>query len=176
MAFRIQAEIRGLSQLVRQLDGLKKSMRTKTLRSATRKSMSVINKTAKANVTKGATGQLKRSLGVNVKVYPSGVVFGVVEPRPGFRVVKSIGGLSAGLAKAVGVSRGRNSARTRYHDPRNIAHLVEKGTRPRRQKGGRYTGQAPAQPFLYPALTTNEQRIIEIFGDEIAKALTEVAK
>lgn len=120
-----------------------------------RKGTSVVNKTAKAIVTKGATRQLWRSLGVKVIVYPSGIVIGIVEPRSGFRVL-------------VRVTR---SGRAYYHNPRLIAHLVEGGTKARWQKGGRYTGAAVAKMFMQPALTVNEDKILAIFGDEIEKAL-----
>lgn len=161
MGFRIQAEFKGLAPLVKQLDGMKKGLRNKTLRSAMRKSASVVNKQAKTNVTAqgiGYTGQLKKSLGVKVKVYPSGVVIGVVEPRAGFRI--AIRGRSRAGLKAI-----------RFHDPRKIAHLVEGGTVVRTNKAGANRGLMRARPFLLPALAMSEGRIEEIFAEEIDKAL-----
>lgn len=163
MSFRIQAEFKGLAPLVRQLDGAKKSLRTKTVRSAMRKSVSVVNKQAKTNVVGqgiGDTGQLKRSLGVKVKVYPSGIVVGVVEPRGGFRVP----------------TRSSRGAIRGYHDPRRIAHLVERGTALRKNKRGQNRGAMRARPFLLPALAVSEGRIEKIFAEEIGKALAEAAR
>lgn len=166
MGFRIQAEFKGLAPLVKQLAGVRKSLRTKTIRSAMRKSASVVNKTAKGNVSGqgiGNTGTLKKSLGVKVKVYPSGIVIGVVEPRAGFRIP---------------IPRGKRGGLVgiKYHDPRKIAHLVEGGTVLRKNKRGANRGMMRARPFLMPALAVSEGRIEAIFSEEIDKALAEAAR
>lgn len=165
MGFRIKAEIKGLAPLVSQLAGVRKGLRTKTLRSAMRKSVSVVNKTGKVNLAGqgvGQTGQTKRSLGVAVKVYPSGIVIGVVEPRKGFRVPvpSRKGGLVA----------------VRYHDPRKVAHLIERGTKLRTNKRGANRGMMRARPFLGPALAMSEGRIEAIFSEEIDKALAQAVR
>lgn len=154
----------GLEPLIKNMAALRKSARRKVLRNGMRKSTSVVNKAGKARATVGppVPGQLKRSLGVKVKVYRSGVVIGIVEPRAGFRVPYPAGG-SGGLVAL------------KYHNPRAIAHLVERGTRQRWQKTtGRYTGAAKAKPFLEPALRVSEGRIMGIFMEELAKELAKL--
>lgn len=162
MAFRITARFDGLEPLIRKLSVFRASTRRKVLRSAMRKSASVVNKAAKARAPQGPPlpGQLKRSLGVKVKAYRSGIVIGIVEPRPGFRVLVP---RSAGNLVAV-----------KPHNPRIIAHLVEHGTTSRRQKGGRYTGAARPKPFLAPALQSSSGRIVGIFMEEIAKEMAKL--
>lgn len=157
---RIQASFRGFVPYIAQLRGLRKGLRTKTARSAMRKSVSLVNKTAKSLARRGKTRQLWRSLGVKVRVYPSGIVIGIVEPRVGFRVVLRV----------------TKKGRTYYHDPRNIAHLVEGGTVARWQKKGRYTGAAQPHQFMQPALTRNEGPIERVFASEVEKALAEAAR
>jgi HK97 gp10 family phage protein len=194
MGLRVQAKFEGVEQLVRQLGEMRRGMRTKALRPAMRKSASLVNKAAKANIkAHGAkdTGQLKKSIGVKVKVYPSGVVIGVVEPRAGFRIAV--------------VGTGRQGGKARYVDPRYYAHLVEGGVRPhslasgtRLERGlGRLglgglrrlirsvraavQGSAmhpgvPARPFLGPALAVSIPAIEAIFAEAVEKALAEVAR
>lgn len=46
------------------------------------------------------------------------------------------------------------------------SHLIEFGTKPRRQKGGRYTGYALPHPFLRPAFAAfEESAMTEILRD-----------
>lgn len=168
MAFRVEAKIDGIDGLVAKLKDLRASLQRKVLRSAMRKSASVINKSAKGMAPR-RTGQLRRSLGVAVKAYPSGVVIGVVEPRAGFKI-------------QIPAANGR----MKNIDPRYYAHLVEKGTKPHAVgKGSRTRGRkasqagrlhpgAKAQPFLLPAFTMNQARVIAIFEEEIEKALAAV--
>jgi HK97 gp10 family phage protein len=152
MAFKIKGEIRGLADLIRKLDVLKPALAKKYLRKAMRTATSIANKAAKTNVATGpdATGQTKRSLGTKVKVYPSVVVVGVVEPRAGFTAVRPGG---------------------QTHDPRKTAHLLERGTKLRRTKAGANRGAMPARPFLLPAFTANEGRIVQVFEAVIDEAL-----
>lgn len=166
MGWRVAARFDGLEQFADRLKLLKATLQKRVLRSAMRKSASVVNKAAKANAPK-RTGQLRRSLGVKVKAYPSGVVIGVVEPRAGFRV-----------------PAGNTNGKPKFIDPRFYAHLVEGGVKPhavgkgsslrKRSQGGKLHPGAPAQPFLRPAFESNTARIVEIFGDEIDQALAKL--
>src|ERR1044071_9487651 len=109
MAFRVEAKIEGLEPLIKSMANMRKGLRNKVLRSAMRRSASIVNKAAKGAAPVCETGQLKRSLGVKVKVSPSGVVVGAVEPRPGFRVPVPIKG---NVARAFAAYAG--GAKTRY--------------------------------------------------------------
>ncbi len=153
MPFAIKTKIEGLEDLVKRLRTVRPALAKRYLRSAMRGSASIVNKAAKQAVAVGETGQLKRSLGAKVKVYPSGIVLGVVEPRSGFRV-------------ALPASKRSGLVKVRYHNPRAIAHLVERGTKTRLKRG-----QMPAKPFLEPAFSANEGKIVQIFSEEIEKAL-----
>lgn len=142
---------------------LKASKVRKVLRSAMRKGASVVNKASKATAPV-RTGSLKRSLGVKVKAYPSGVIIGVVEPRKGNPKKPP--------------KRGTN---VKNIDPRFYAHLVEFGTKPHSvQKGasvrkkigtGKMHPGARPKPFLFPGFNQNKERIVGIFGEEIDKEL-----
>lgn len=60
------------------------------------------------------------------------------------------------------------------------AHLIEFGTGPRHQKGGRYTGQVSPQPMLQPAWDAHKSKILKglaaSLGAEIEKTVARRAK
>lgn len=63
----------------------------------------------------------------------------------------------------------------RKHDPRHTAHLIEGGTKPHQivifgRIHVNHPGTAP-RPFLKPALTRNESKIIAIHGQILAQEL-----
>lgn len=55
------------------------------------------------------------------------------------------------------------------------AHLIEWGTGPRFQKGGKYTGSVAAQPMLTPAWEMHKDTVLRelgrLLGEEIEKSL-----
>jgi HK97 gp10 family phage protein len=51
------------------------------------------------------------------------------------------------------------------------AHLVEKGTLPRRQASGRYTGAAPAKAYLRPSLDTQGQAAVDKMGQNLGAGI-----
>lgn len=202
MAFTIKAKMEGLDDLIKDLRGAPKLLRRR-LRSAMKKSMTVICDAAIQNVQTHGTGALKQSLGIKVRAYASGVVVGIVEPGKGFVV---------GVPPKTGTRGGQG---TQYY-PQRIAHLVEKGTKQRRirtigertmvrklselinaakkvndrferkqiqnplrlqrrQVGmtGANRGAMPAKPFLRPAAAASDSRVIQIFLDEINKPIDE---
>lgn len=175
MAFAIRAEIDGLPKLIRQLEGLRKGVRNKILRPAMRKSVSIVNKAAKGLVQTNGTGQLKRSLGVKVFIGRGGAMIGIVGPRPGYRTTTKTSDRRALRDFAGFKVRGGYKGPT-WHDPRFVAHFVERGTRPRFNKRGAFRGVVTAKPFLGVSLVANETRIEGIFAEEIDKALAEAAQ
>lgn len=162
MAFRIQAKLTGLDEFQRVLKTLPGSVQKRVLHPGMRKATSIVNKSAKAGAPR-RSGQLYRSLGAKVKTYPSGVTVGVVEPRPGFKI--------AGKG-------GKNI------DPRRYAHLVERGVKAhavgkgssvkKKSQSGKMHPGARAQPFLMPAFTMNQTRIVAAFEDELEKMLAKL--
>jgi HK97 gp10 family phage protein len=64
---------------------------------------------------------------------------------------------------------------------RGLAHLIEFGTGPRRQRTtGRYTGVMPARPFMRPAWEAGKHGIVDRLGkilwEEIKRAADRLAK
>lgn len=162
----IQVEIQGIDHLIHRLRQARPAFTRRYLRNGIRKSLSVVNKGAKTLVRVGKTGQTKRSLGVKVKVYARAhVVFGVVEPRPGFRIPVEF----SWRAKKPGAAL--KYVAVRWHDPRKLAHLIERGTKPRATKSGAGRGRVPPRPFLERSFVYNEGRIDQIFDDVLEEAL-----
>jgi hypothetical protein len=60
------------------------------------------------------------------------------------------------------------------------AHLIEFGTGPRYQKGGRFTGAVPPQPMLQPAWDMHKGQMLEGLGAsimaELEKSLARAAR
>jgi HK97 gp10 family phage protein len=106
----------------------------------------ILAKAAKAGAPK-ETGLLKKSIGSKVKVYPSGVAVAIVGPRQGFKA-------------EVTREKNRRFPWTGTSNPTRYAHLVELGTR-----------QAPAKPFLKPALAGQQAAIREAMAKAVREAL-----
>lgn len=53
-------------------------------------------------------------------------------------------------------------------------HLVEFGTKPRRQKNGRYTGSMPAKPFFRPAVDANKEPVLRQIAEDLKAQVDEV--
>lgn len=151
MGFQIRGTLTGLEAVTKAMMKLRGPVRRKVMRAGMRKLTSLMNKTAKG-LAPVRTGQLKRSLGVKVKIYPSGIVFGAVEPRGGFKTMVD--------GKPV--------------NPVKYAHLAERGTKARALKSGKSVGAAPAQPFMQPAFDRNQNRAPELFGAELDKELAKL--
>ena len=54
------------------------------------------------------------------------------------------------------------------------SQIVEFGTKPRRQKNGRYTGSMPATPFFRPAVDSRKERVIEEIVQDLENKIDEV--
>lgn len=130
----VTVKIEGLDDVVkRMLEAPSKVERYVAAAAVRAAAKPVINRARSLLPTKrdGSTGQLRKSIGVRVKRY-KGAVWAGVGPRPGFKAVK----------------RTTRDGKPVYHNPTQIAHLVERGT-----------SRARARPFLRPAIdgTRNEQ-------------------
>jgi HK97 gp10 family phage protein len=60
---------------------------------------------------------------------------------------------------------------TAQHD-----HLVEYGTKPRRQKNGRFTGSMQANPFFRPAIDTYKEPVIQAIVNDLSGKIDEAMK
>lgn len=56
------------------------------------------------------------------------------------------------------------------------AHLVEFGTGPRRQRGGRYTGAMPARPFMRPAWERHRNRLMADLAPRVWEHVAKTAR
>ena len=99
--------LEGEKALARTLERLEARTQKKIVRPAVKSALSPITKAAKRKAPV-ETGLLKKSIGNKVKTYRSGVVWGGVGPRVGFKTEMPDGG---------------------YRNPVKYAHLVELGTK-----------------------------------------------
>jgi hypothetical protein len=107
MVFAIKSELTGLEDVLRNLRGVKASVRNRALRTGVTKVSRRMAAAAKAKVDK-RTGLVKKSIGSKVKTYKNrAVVVGIIGPRTGFkqRVVLPDGS-------------------TEVEDPAKIAHFI----------------------------------------------------
>lgn len=174
------AKMTGDKELAAKFSSLPGRLQKGALRRGVTKGARIVTKSAGGGVTK-RTGLLKKSLGQRVKTFPSGVVFGIVGARRGFRVLvsefRNRGG-ALGLRKTVSRSgvkfvkvvlkSGRGLKIGQYIDPAKYSHLVERGHRK-----GRGRSAARPRPFLDPAWKTTRKEVTRSLHQEV---LAEVAK
>lgn len=167
MAFAFKATI-DIRDAMRRLNGIKTGKKNRILRTAATKAARLLARAAKANLRDRRkdqkkdgitrTGQLRLSIGSKVETYGDGIVVALIGPRRGFRI-------------QVG-TRTRDGKKGKagdpiYHDPANVAHLVEYG-----HKG---PSPAPAYPFMRPAWEQNKSAIERIYRDEINAGIQKLA-
>lgn len=157
--------IRGDAELIRKLKILKWGAARKAIQKANSKAIRPAVSAAKSGVRK-ESNTVAKGIGVRHKSYPkSSSVVSVVGVRN-----------DASLAidrPHTNPFSGRESYRK--HDPRHTAHLIEGGTKPHQivifgRIHVNHPGTAP-RPFLEPALTRNESKIIAIHGQILAQEL-----
>ncbi len=165
MAFAIKGELTGLDDVLRNLQGVKRSVRNRALRTAITKVSRRMAAAAKAKVEK-RTGLLKKSLGFKVRTYKNrSVVAGVIGPKTGMKQTVTL-----------------PDGTTEVEDPSKIAHFVEKGRQAVSIKTarvlsngtvffGRHVRAVPARPFLRPAFDAAKGYALGIIREEVAKAV-----
>ncbi len=158
-AMKITARLDGLGALMAQMEGLKKSVQNRILRPATQKAAAVILAEAKAKVAV-ESGLLKKSLGVKIKTFPSGVVVALIGPRKEFRKDRKTGKL-----KAVFKRTKVQSEKFVKRRPTQYAHLVEFGFV---MRGGR---RVPARSFLRASLDAKKAEAERIMAQVIQEGL-----
>lgn len=107
-------------------------------------------------------GDLRNSIKGNVKKY-KGKIVGVVSTN-------------SDHAAYVEFGTGRVGERTNKNTSVNVSYKQDKWLVNIPDVGPRWIEGQPAQPYLYPALKNNEERIIENIKEDIKKAIREVAK
>jgi len=136
-------ELQGMKELDRMLKQLPRSMSKTVMRNTLKKAAKPIQVEAKMNAPVGATGNLKDSIVISTKLKKG-------QRRAAMRlgeVVMYVGS-------------------TAPH-----AHLVEFGTVPRQQKGGKFTGQMPANPFFRNAWDAKKDEAYKILQTDVWKEL-----
>lgn len=156
MTFAIKTEIKGLEQLRKKIQLLKNPQ--KAMQNACRKGAKPLLAAAIAacpvdtNPYLTEKGLLKKSLGVVVrKGKKSSRAYSLVGPLRGFRQQVGV------------VKRGPRAGLPIYHDPANIAHLVEYG------HGGPHP--APAHRFLGKAVDSTELAVANAMVESMKKDL-----
>lgn len=151
MPFKVGMRLEGTDALAARLKQVPAKLAKKHLRKAMNAVGSKVAKAAKARAGAFArTGQLKRSIGKKVKVYPSGTVVAVVGARLGFKVV---GGVR---------TRGKRKGETHYVNPVKYLHLVELGT-----------VRSRARHFLRESLDANRAALESAVADAVGAAFKE---
>lgn len=159
MPFSVRCEVEGLQDAANRLRALPKNLAKKTFRKAVGEATKTILWKARKDVPVRYQ-ILKKSLGRKVKVYPSGVMVGIVGARVGFR-------------QAVGTKKRDSRPGTRYPakagspiyaNPVKYLHLVELGTQ--RSKAYGFLKKALAK-----ALTLARGQFLKALDDGLAKAV-----
>lgn len=165
MSFTIRGRIEGLEQTIQRLDGLKKSVRNRILKKATRQAARVVLKAAKAKCP-AETGWLKKSLGIKVGVSRrKGRVYGLIGPR-----TTEVKDKKTGQRKLTSFGKRIMASGTKRR-PAHYAHLVEFGHVIRRAEGGPEFGRVAAKPFLRPAWDTSRDAAFQAFARAVNEEL-----
>jgi HK97 gp10 family phage protein len=153
MPFKVGMKLEGTDALAARLRQVPAKLAKKHLKKAMNAVGSKVAKAAKARAGAFArTGQLKRSIGKKVKVYPSGTVVAVVGARLGFRVA----------AEKVR-TRGKHKGETHYVNPVKYLRLVELGT-----------VRSRARHFLRESLDANKSALESAVADAVEAAFKEI--
>lgn len=163
----MKAELRGFDDTILALGRLERRLRDRAQRNAQRKAARVVVKSVKGDLENRETKLLYKSIGFKVGTFRKGGMYSVVGPRRkmGGQVLRTPKGRRAlrkreeGIAAAVG-------ARTRFRNPTQYAHLVERGHR--RGKGH---GAAPPYPFMSTGFNSARATVQQIIAAEFRAAV-----
>lgn len=148
MGVKLKLEIEGLKELGQKLETLPAKVAKKIMRPAIRKASKPLAAECKATAPVGPTGNLKASFKV--------------------RAMKMRGRRRKNSVGIVITSPGSGKA--------PHAHLVEKGTKPRRTKSGKSTGTMPENPFMQRTAEKTFPTVVQIFTSELATRLAGVMR
>lgn len=155
-------KITGIREIRKALEALPKELQRTTEMVALRAGAKPILNAARTNAKSSeVTGQLIKSLGINVRKGKSGKTRGIytarIGARRGFRVLKGIR------------TKGKNKGKPYFQDPSKYDHLVELGT-----------SRTAAKPFIRPAVdSTGSQVLGEIakgYEKGLSRAVTRMKK
>lgn len=158
---KVNVRIEGLKELVAGLDQFKKSTQSGVLTRALRKAAKPVKDKAQELAPKD-TGELKESIGVTVMRSNAGKAAYAAAMKAG--ASRSDAAQAARDANRAAAGQGA-SATVLVGTPLWRAHFAEFGTL-----------KHPAQPFLGPALHSQEQAVVGIVKDELGKQIEATAK
>lgn len=142
-------KLTGLAELRRAIERLPKELQRTVEASALRAGFSPVRKAARANLSHSKdTGLLQKALGLTVKKTRAGQLTARVGARSGFRQVVK-----------------RKGRKPEIANPVKYAHLVEYGT-----------SHSAAKPFIRPAVTSSEPKIMGELAKGYNKGMDRVVR
>lgn len=150
----------GLDSLLKKLDKLGGNVE-ETLYDSVSKQTKLVQGEAK-ELCAVDTGDLRESIKDNTRKYKN----------------KIVGLVSTNMEHApyVEFGTGKVGERTNKNTNVNVSYKQDKWLANIADVGPRWIEGQPAQPYLYPALKNNEEKIIENIKEDVRKAIREVAK
>lgn len=150
----------GLDSLLKKLDKLGGNVE-ETLYDSVSKQTKLVQGEAK-ELCAVDTGDLRESIKGNTRKYKN----------------KIVGLVSTNMEHApyVEFGTGKVGERTNKNTNVNVSYKQDKWLANIPDVGPRWIEGQPAQPYLYPALKNNEEKIIENIKEDVRKAIREVAK
>lgn len=147
-----QIELKGVGQIIKNLDALPDALRKSAETAVLRAGAVPIRKAAKANAAKSKdTGLLQKSISLRIQTV-KGVKSARVGPRKGLR------------QKVTRTDPRTGKTYEEIADPNNYSHLVEYGT-----------SHSPAKPFIRPAIDSAQGEVLSAMTTGLDKHLTRVA-
>lgn len=143
----VSIKVTGVKEIDKVLKGLPLQLNNKILQSAHFQAVKPLIEKAKLLAPEGPTGNLVDSIGA---------------VRQPLRKATALGEVN------VGPRRGRYKG---HH-----AHLIEYGTRPRRNKAGANRGRVKADPFMEPAVEQTKDKVLSLVNVSIGKVLNSFMK
>ena len=147
-----KVDIRGLSQLLRNIDALPEKLRKSAETAVLRAGAVPIRKHAKSQAAKSKdSGLLMQSISLSVKKF-KGVTSARIGPRKGMR------------KKVTRTDERTGNTYEELADPNKYSHLVEFGT-----------SHSAAKPFIRPAIDAAQGEVVNAMAAGLDKHLTRVA-
>jgi HK97 gp10 family phage protein len=148
---KVSYKLTGVKEIDNCLNAMSAEMQDKTLQSAAAAAAKPLVTKEKLLAPEGPTGNLVDSIGI--------VKGGFSQVSSGKRDIGSV---------IVGPRRGRFKG--------NAAHLVEYGTKKRKNKTGANRGVMPKEPFAATAFEATKSEVLGGYREEVGKALIRVMK
>lgn len=154
-----EAEIKGLAEVMKKLEGLGPDLRKKALRHGVGRAASIVRKAATQAAPKD-TGDMRKNIRVQFASKTSKRIGGIA-----FRIGVRGGAQSPGAEVKFATTRKGKKSATATGSATWYWRLVEFGTQ-----------KMPARPFMRPALANNVSRVIDSIAQNVDKGITKFTK